>query len=75
MLKANYMPPGEPVSLEYQGKNYIGKLTKVPGASGLNVWHLMVNNYYWGTLTFTDKWVFNTQKRDMKELANFFGRT
>jgi len=53
MLKANYIPPGESVSFEYQGKKYIGMLSKVLGAATNNVWHLMVNNFYWGALSYT----------------------
>lgn len=73
MLKASYIPQGEPVSFEYQGKKYIGILSKVSGAGASTVWHLMVSNYYWGALSYTNKWVFNNPKNDMTELAEFFG--
>ena len=72
MLKANYIPPDEPVSFEYQGKKYIGMLSKVSGAGTSSVWHLMVNNYYWGTLAYTGEWIFNNPKNDMQQLAEFF---
>lgn len=73
MLKVKYTIPGEPVVFEYQGKKHIDKLSKVPGSGGLNVWYLTVNNYYWGTLSYTTKWLFHNQKNDMNELADFFG--
>ena len=73
MLEIKYIIPGEPVVFEYQERKYIGKLSKVPGAGKLNLWHLTVNNYYWGTLTYADKWLFHNQKNDMNELADFFG--
>jgi len=71
--KATYKPPGESVSFEYKGKKHNGILSKVSGAGTSTVWHLMVNNYYWGALSYTNKWVFNTPKNEMQELAEFFG--
>lgn len=73
MPKANYVTPGIPLSFQYKGKNYNAILSKVPGAGGLNIWHLTVNNFYWGALSYTDKWVFHNPKNEMKELADFFG--
>ncbi|MDB5276129.1 MAG: hypothetical protein JWR61_1084 [Ferruginibacter sp.] len=73
MLKPSYSPPGEPVSFEYQGKKYTGILSKVSVAGHSNVWYLMVNKYYWGTLSYTSKWVFHNPKNDMQDLAEFFG--
>ena len=74
MLKTSYIPPGKPVSFEYQGKKYIGILSKVSGAGTSAVWHLMVDNYYWGALSYTTKWVFNSPKNDMQDLAELFGQ-
>ena len=73
MLHFKYIVLGEPVVFEYQREKHIGKLSKVPGAGDLNVWYLVVNNHYWGTLSYTTKWLFHNQKNDMNELADFFG--
>ena len=61
-----------PISFEYKNKRYQGTLQQVFGA-GANVWHLMIDNYYRGRLSYTNTWVFHNQKDDMKELAEFFG--
>jgi len=42
------------VSFEYRGNNYEGILRRVHGG-GATVWHLMVNNFYYGRLTYTGK--------------------
>jgi hypothetical protein len=31
------------------------------------------NNYYYGRLMYTDKWVFHNNKNEMEELAELFG--
>jgi hypothetical protein len=62
-----------PISFDYKEKHYDGYFQPVHGA-GANVWHLIINNYYYGTLTYTDKWVFNSNNNKMKELADFFGK-
>jgi len=61
-----------PVSFEYNGKQYQGQLQQVFGG-GAQVWHLMINKYYYGMLMYTDKWVFHNPKNEMKDLAEFFG--
>ena len=63
-----------PISFDYKGKHYEGFLSKVRGA-GANVWHLMINNYYYGMLMYVDTWVFHSNSNEMKELAGFFGKT
>lgn len=62
-----------PISFEYKNKHYQGTLRQVFGA-GANVWHLMINNYYRGSLSYTNKWIFHNSKDEMKELAEFFGK-
>lgn len=62
-----------PVTFKYKGEHYKGELHQVFGG-GADVWHLMINNYYYGMLMYTDKWVFHNPNNDMKELAEFFGK-
>ena len=61
-----------PISFEYKNKLYQGTLQQVFGA-GANVWHLMIDNYYRRSLSYTKTWVFHNPKDEMKELAEFFG--
>jgi len=61
-----------PISFDYKERHYDGYFQQVRGA-GANVWYLMVNNCYSGTLMYTDKWVFHCNSNEMKELAELFG--
>ena len=61
-----------PVSFDYKGMHYEGELSQVHGA-GAQVWHLIIDNYYYGMLMYTTQWVFHSPKNEMKELAEFFG--
>ena len=61
-----------PVSFKNKNKLYQGTLQQVFGP-GANVRHLMINNYYRGSLSYTNKWLFHNPKEEMKELAEFFG--
>ena len=61
-----------PVSFDYKGKHYNGTLDEVNGG-GANMWHLTINKYHYGSLMYTDKWVFHSNKNEMKELAELFG--
>ena len=61
-----------PISFEYKNKLYQRTLQQVFGA-GAKVWHLMIDNYYRGSLSYTNKWVFHNPKDEMKELAEYFG--
>ena len=63
---------GIPVSFDYKEKHYEGKLSQVHGA-GAQVWHLMINNNYYGMLMYTDKWVFHSNSGEMGDLAELFG--
>lgn len=44
-----------PIRFDYKGKQYAGYFTKVFGA-GANVWHLMIDNYYYGALQLTENY-------------------
>ena len=61
-----------PVSFEYRGKNYEGIFHRVQGG-GATVWHLMINDFYYGRLTHTGKWIFSSNSKEMEELADCFG--
>jgi hypothetical protein len=62
-----------PVTFTYQGKTYSGHLSQVHG-SGQRLWHLMVNNFYWGNLTYVNGWVFHSNsKPELSALADHFG--
>lgn len=50
-----------PVTFTYQGKTYTGFLHPVHGA-GIHVWHLMINNFYYGRLRYQNGWVFDSNK-------------
>jgi hypothetical protein len=65
---------GIPVSFDYKEKHYEGKLTSVHGAV-VNVWHLMINNYYYGRLMYTDKWVSHSTSNEMRDLADLLSDT
>ncbi len=49
-----------PISFDHEGKSYRGVFQPVHGA-GTFVWHLLINNYYRGQLSYNedqDKWVY-----------------
>lgn len=67
-----------PVTFTYQSKEYSGYLSEVSGAGAIrnSVWHLMIDNHYWGQLHFLDRgFVFMAQKdtEGMKYLGDYFG--
>ena len=59
--------------MNIKNKLHQGTLQQVFGA-GAHVWHLMIDNYYRGTLSYTKTWVFHNPKNEMEELADFFGK-
>ena len=61
-----------PISFEYKNKHYQGTLQQV-FSTGAKVWHLIIDNYYRGRLSYTNIWLFHNPKDEMKELAEFFG--
>jgi hypothetical protein len=60
-----------PITFTHKGKLYSGYFHAVQGAGSSQVWHLMINDYYYGRLRYTDKWVFDSQI--MPEMAEEFG--
>jgi len=64
-----------PVSFTHGGKEYHGALAPVYGG-GVHVYHLEINNYYFGRLRFAnDRWMFDTNKlsEGWEVLADYFG--
>ena len=64
-----------PVSFDFNEKIYIGHFTAVSG-SGANVWHLIVDGYYWGQLWKTENfgWQFANSKGTLKEFTDHFAQ-
>lgn len=62
-----------PITFEYKGKVYSGHFEPVHGAGG-NMWHLMINKYYCGRLSYTttNGWQFDENSFGGKELTDFF---
>ena len=61
-----------PLTFEHKGKQYKGELMPVAGRGSTQVWHLMINNYYYGALHCNDgKWIFHSTK--MPEIADLLG--
>ena len=61
-----------PISFDYKGKHYDGYFGEVFGA-GRKMWHLMINNYYYGQLLFVnEKFVFYSNSGEMQDLAEKF---
>lgn len=63
-----------PVTFTRGEKEIHGTLEQVTG-SGVQMYHLMVNNFFWGTLRHVsgEQWVFNSNKPGMEEYAQHFG--
>jgi len=62
-----------PVTFTYLNKTHHGELSQVMGAGSSATWHLYANNFYWGSLSYTDRWTFNSQDGALKEYAEEFG--
>lgn len=61
-----------PVIFPHNGKEMKGYLHAVAGAGG-GVWHLMVDNYYWGRLRQVgDSWAFDISKEEVAHLVDYF---
>lgn len=63
-----------PIQFEYEGKHYEGNFTSCFAAGG-NVWHLMIDNYFYGQLIHSEPfgWAFYNNEGSMKELSEYFG--
>lgn len=61
-----------PVTFEHKGKQFKGELVPVHGMAQPCVWHLLIDNRYYGTLMHTQKgWIIHSEW--MPELADFLG--
>jgi hypothetical protein len=61
-----------PVAFKLGGKEYSGTLDEVAGA-GADVWHLMVDSYYWGRLRKAGEvWYFDESKPAVSHLVDHF---
>ena len=67
------MMQGPIVTFQWNGKQITGRLTSVSGAGSL--YHLMVDNYYWGQLNFSPHfgWTFTSNTRDLNHMSEYFG--
>jgi hypothetical protein len=64
-----------PVSFNYNELLVSGTLDEVAGA-GSNVWHLMVNSFYWGRLRRVGhNWFFDDNKHQVGGLVDHFAAT
>ena len=48
------------ISFEHKGKKYSGEFSSVAGAGSNQLWHLMIDNFYYGRLRYSDRWVFDS---------------
>lgn len=63
-----------PITFRFQEKKYSGYFSLINGAGSSSLFHLMVDNYYFGQLWYTDTWRFESNAfPDMRELAEEFG--
>lgn len=61
-----------PVEFDFEGRKVKGTLDATAGAGG-NVWHLMVENYYWGRLRKAgDAWYFDESKWKVADQIDHF---
>lgn len=65
-----------PINFKHSGVTYSNcYFTKIIRTGEPAFWHLYDNdNYYLGKLRFTDKWIFDANKRTgIDQLAEYFG--
>ena len=67
-----------PVNFDFNGKQYSGYLSQVTGTGETGMFHLSIDNYYYGQLrysSFINGWVFDTNKgsEGWEKLAEYFG--
>lgn len=64
-----------PVSFQFKGNRFAGELSSVHGG-GVHVYHLMIDNYYYGRLRYVHgEWVFDSNKgsEGWESLADLLG--
>ena len=56
-----------PVTMNYNDQQYDGILTKVAGSGNTSTFHLMIDNYYYGRLRYSEfqkRWVFDRNNKE-----------
>lgn len=63
-----------PVKFVYEGKEYTGYLSPVSGGGNPSQFHLMIDNYYRGSLFYTQawEWRFGSQDGRFENLVHYF---
>ena len=66
-----------PVTFQYDNQTSQGTISRIKGAAAdAQMYHLMVNDFFWGQLIYSDdqgRWFFHAQnKRELEELADYF---
>jgi hypothetical protein len=63
-----------PIEFDYNGEHYKGHFSQ-PFGTGGSVWHLMIDNFYFGQLLYseTNGWSFHDNKGMMQDMADYFG--
>lgn len=62
-----------PITFEHKGNRYTGYFQSVAGAGSSQIFHLMIDNYYYGRLRTSDRgWVFDSNS-GMEDMAQLFG--
>lgn len=65
-----------PITFKFKDKQYAGHFKPVSGGGSNTLFHLMVDNYYWGQLFYTENfgWQFHSNSEpELKELSEYFG--
>jgi len=60
-----------PIEFEYKGKSYKGSFHLISGTGHRYVWQLYLNNFFYGSLRYSDRWVF--EGSEMRDMAEYFG--
>lgn len=59
-----------PITFTHNNKQYSGILSEVMGAGSTEVWHLMIDDYYYGRLRIANgKFVFDSN-RGMEDIVD-----
>jgi len=64
-----------PITFEHQGKQYTGIFSQVSGSGSTGLYHLMINDFYYGQLFHSEHfgWQWGSNKVYFKGQAEYFG--
>lgn len=66
-----------PITFEYKGLTYTGRLSRISGSGSTSSFHLYIGKFYRGKLWYSDypghTWRFASNDRMFEELAEWFG--